>query len=376
MSKRPWWLRQRNAQALAQMGPSAVEPLIRFLKDDDLRDAATQALVQIGPPAVEPLIRILGDGNRDVRQATAKALMQLGEDTFAGAVLAALDGKPQALAKLKDPRAVEPLIHALDNGYNNVCQAAAHALGQLGDLRAVEPLIRALKDSNVRDTATQALVQIGSPSMGPLIGALGDGDKDVRQAAAQSLGQLGDTNVMEPLIHVLGNRDNNMRQAATQAIRTFCENNQRLLGSNCVCIEHLNRFSLQQVSLSAFEKTGYYACRTCRADQPRYETVLDVVLVLDDRAADPSPVQQENVLYIPWSLARGIFDFNIVEIRAADSSNIERFLVQFEEDTDPARPWKLESAGKPSCRVSPGCILSPADRARLQRHFEIVDGAT
>jgi len=388
-------VRQAAAQALRQLGNArTVDPLIRALENwsMDVRQEAAQVLGQLGDTrAVGPLIHILGDGSKSERQIVAQALGQLGEGTFADAILAALNGKPQALAKLKDPRALEPLIRALDYervsirraasqalGDRDVREAAAQALGQLGDPHAVEPLIHTLRDNDWRvcQTAAQALGQLGDTrALKPLIRALGDDGWWVRQAAAQALGKLGDLRAIEPLIRTLGDGNDDVRQTATQAIRAICQNNQRRLGSNCVCIEHLNRFSLQQVSLSAFEKAGYYACRTCQADQPRYETVSDVVLVLDDRAIDSSPVQQENVLYIPWSLARGIFDFDIVEIRTAASSNIERFLVQFEEDTDPARPWKQENTGKLPCRVSPGCTLSPADRARLQRHFEIMDEA-
>jgi HEAT repeat protein len=76
--------------------------------------------------AVEPLIKALGDLLDGVSAAAA-----------------------QALAELKDPRAVEPLIHILENGSNLGLQrikAAAEALRQLKDPRAVEPLVKALSD--------------------------------------------------------------------------------------------------------------------------------------------------------------------------------------------------------------------------------------
>jgi HEAT repeat protein len=52
----------------------------------------------------------------------------------------------EALAKLGDPRAVEPLIRALGDIDSDVRGSAARALAKLGDPRAVEPLVRALGD--------------------------------------------------------------------------------------------------------------------------------------------------------------------------------------------------------------------------------------
>ncbi|RMF83541.1 MAG: NACHT domain-containing protein, partial [Nitrospirae bacterium] len=93
------------------------------LEMSDVRRAA-EALGKLGDPrAVEPLLQALGDESRGVRRAAAEALGKLG-----------------------DPRAVEPLLQALGDRYSDVRLAAAEALGKLGDPRAVEPLLQALRD--------------------------------------------------------------------------------------------------------------------------------------------------------------------------------------------------------------------------------------
>ena len=59
---------------------------------------------------------------------------------------------------------IECLIAALKDKDSNVREAAAEALGELGDKRAVKPLLTALKkdkDSNVRDAAAKALGKLG-----------------------------------------------------------------------------------------------------------------------------------------------------------------------------------------------------------------------
>lgn len=63
-----------------------------------------------------------------------------------------------ALGKLKDERAVEPLIELLADDDRCVRNKAAVALGEMGTT-AVEPLIELLKDENreVREAAELAL---------------------------------------------------------------------------------------------------------------------------------------------------------------------------------------------------------------------------
>ena len=124
--------------------------------------------VALGALAVEPLSAALKDERFSVRQAAA-----------------------EALGKIKDPRAVEPLIAAHQNWW--VGAAAACALGEIKDPRAVEPLIAALKDEdvNVRWPAARALGEIKDPrAVEPLIAALKDEELHVRWAAAEALVSL------------------------------------------------------------------------------------------------------------------------------------------------------------------------------------------
>jgi HEAT repeat protein len=83
----------------------------------------------------------------------------------------------RALKRINDPRAVEPLIAALEHKNKNVSEGAARALGNIKDPRAVEPLIAALSYKNDR------------PS------------KDLTEtAAARALGKIKDPRAVEPLI--------------------------------------------------------------------------------------------------------------------------------------------------------------------------------
>lgn len=67
------------------------------------------------------------------------------------------------LGKLRDHRAVDPLIKALDAPGFKTPVYAAEALGKIGDRRAVEPLLAALTTGNdtFRKAAQEALRQLG-----------------------------------------------------------------------------------------------------------------------------------------------------------------------------------------------------------------------
>lgn len=248
---------QIAAQALGQLGDPVVEPLIKVLGygNKDMRAQAVGVLGQLKDVrAVEPLIKILLDRDKALREAAAKALDKIGwkpEQGEAAAIywitkgnftkclaigksaapaliktLADVDHEvreeaARALGQLHDPRAVEPLIRALEKPDQGrwVREAAATALGQLGDARAVEPLIKAFNDDNVKWKAINALVQLGDVSVGPLLRVLSNTQGWVCYAAAEALGQLGDVRAVDPLIKILGEyRQGQEGHAAVKAL--------------------------------------------------------------------------------------------------------------------------------------------------------------
>jgi hypothetical protein len=118
-----------------------IAALISRLADREptVRDSVVAALAQIGPSAVDPLV----------------AAME-AEDWITR------EGASRALGKIGDRRAVEPLISALGDKNQWIRRSAAEAMGLIGDEQAIEPLATALKDDSsvVRATAAKALESI------------------------------------------------------------------------------------------------------------------------------------------------------------------------------------------------------------------------
>jgi HEAT repeat protein len=217
-----WNVYLSAAKALGEIGDErAVEPLIGVLSDDDsgasrfaacsqnnhrrVRYTTAEALGKIGDArAVEPLIGVLSDNEQEVRKCAAEALDKIGwvpgTDGQRAAYLIAVEDW-ESLVEWGGA-AVEPLIEALSD--ENHCRntlyirslraAAAEALGKIGDARAVEPLI----------------------------GMLGDEDSDVRYDAAEALGKIGDVRAVEPLIKAL---EEGNPSAATEALAKITEAN-------------------------------------------------------------------------------------------------------------------------------------------------------
>lgn len=149
---------------------------LRNDEKDRLRNAAMEIYVALGGRSLPFLIALLEDGNEQVR-------------TFVGVML----------GTMKHSGAVPALINALGDPDMNVKHAAAEALGKIGDRRAVEPLICSLStDMWLQFPAAMALGEIGDPrAVAPLVTLLSMPGANV--PAIQALGKLAHPAALEPL---------------------------------------------------------------------------------------------------------------------------------------------------------------------------------
>jgi HEAT repeat protein len=217
----------RSLASLARFGDtSATKELVRALRDADpaAQAAAAQALDELGTNAAETLVAAVADREIDAEVAAAM-LGQMGGPTIGSLVGALHDDRHWARVNVTDTLcaignpALEPLIAALRDETSGIRELSAEALGKMGDPRAFEPLVVGLADGELRTAAVSALGVLGDPrAVGPLVTLLGDDDRWVRNAVAKALGKIGDPRGVEPLVAALGDRDKYVRGAAAEAL--------------------------------------------------------------------------------------------------------------------------------------------------------------
>ena len=265
LSDREDQVRCAAVEALRKLGDhSAATALISVLGDSHkhVRAAAAEALGQLNnPQALEPLRQILGDKNWEVRQAAAQALGRLRDAAALDAIIGLLGDREhevretaaRALELIGERRAVTPLVIALKDENSNVRQRAITALNVLDPkwpqteaARAAAPQLQeALRHNEywVRQAAADALGRInysqaaelrGLPATLPALSAplhyrrqaaveaflsmLSDFDRELRAAAADSLGRLGQTATIPALTHATKDPDGEVRAFATRAL--------------------------------------------------------------------------------------------------------------------------------------------------------------
>lgn len=185
------------AAALVQGDATCVRALLARANKRILGGAVALLDKDSSRTAFDLLVDILDDEGMDDEE---------GEDDDYDDVLEARVNAALALGYLHDPRAVEPLLHALAGHQDTLKSFVIDALGIIGDLRALQPLIDALTyvDIDTRKAAMNALVSIGEPSVLPLIELLDTGVDAVIVPTA--LAMIGDERAVTPLLTVLNNR--------------------------------------------------------------------------------------------------------------------------------------------------------------------------
>jgi HEAT repeat protein len=210
------------AQAVpaAEQCPSNLDTLILQLREEETwtRWQAAECLGALKDPrAVEPLVHALyAERYPRLSGLDANALKEINDPRATALLLEGLKSKRTrekaiwALGYLGAPEAVEPLINILRGTNNGERHSAATALGEIRDPRALKPLLSALRDKDVilRRYVALSLGPLGDPgAVGPLKKALTDEDDGVRWNSTVSLGQLKDADAVVALGEVLNDED-------------------------------------------------------------------------------------------------------------------------------------------------------------------------
>ncbi len=156
-------------------------------------------------------VLMLGGASAAWAQATSNAAALI-ETLARGKDTGARIDAAKALAASRDPRAFDALSAALGDATRDVRWAAVEALGELGDRRAVAPLLEYLKKPEAyrfgKRLAVNALGAIADASTADaLLGLLADDEVFVRRLAAMALLRLGDTRVHGRVTEAARNRE-------------------------------------------------------------------------------------------------------------------------------------------------------------------------
>ena len=131
--------------------------------------------------------------------------------------------KPEGAEEL-EKKGVEELVHLLrDSTDPMVRQYAAYLLGKAQNPRAIQPLIEALGDfdKSVREQATLALSAIGKAAIEPLSAVMKEPKWETRYRAAEALGKIADEKAVQPLIQALKDNRDHVRYMAAKGLRDF-----------------------------------------------------------------------------------------------------------------------------------------------------------
>jgi HEAT repeat protein len=223
--------RERAAQDLIRLGPDAVPALLEALqtRDGNLLSLYQQILARI-PSATPPLIKTLGTAHPMIRGRVAEIFAINKDRSAAPALLDALQGEyftvrsraALALGKIGEPNAIQPLLHALKDTEDEVRIAACLALGYFKDPSSFDDITNVLLDDpkiEVRQAAAQALGNTGHPAALPyLLEALHDSYwwYEREYAASDLLLAIEKMGIaaVDPLIEALQDKEGTVRKFA------------------------------------------------------------------------------------------------------------------------------------------------------------------
>jgi HEAT repeat protein len=200
----------------AALGELAVEPLLDALKEAvDEATKAREKIEMIKFSENEAAIRGYGmvakmESKKEAEQKNALQRAEARQEEIS-----------TALRSIRDQRAVEPLIAALNRPDWILRSVAAECLGLLKEPRALEPLVACGKNDpepKVRIKANNALILFGPPVVGFVIPQLKDRDARIRANAAEILGRIGNPQAVDTLLVALQDGVESVRNAVSKAL--------------------------------------------------------------------------------------------------------------------------------------------------------------
>lgn len=214
------WLKDRRATV----------PIIALLNDSDpsVTYHAVEALGLIGDRrAVEPLISTLQGPDLSLRGHAVEALGRLKDprafEPLSILLRSNLQARAQNALMEMGPVVVEPLCRILLDEDNPLRFYAVDLLTKIRDERAIKPLISVLgvRVNGIGPLAATALIRIGTPAVNDLIVCLTSEEPEIRKLAIEALGEIKDERAFESLLTTLKDENLDVRRQALLAVINF-----------------------------------------------------------------------------------------------------------------------------------------------------------
>ena len=226
--KDPYYgIRDKVTQTLRQLGKDVLPQMIKALANPD-KDVRRRALWVIGktgePAAFDPLIRSLKDHDIRCREEAVIALGELADPRAIPFLEETIEyddalgpAAVSAMGMIRHPDSVKNLISYIEDEDPLIRINAISALGQIGDNSVLPHIAPALKDpdTEVRIAAIKAIIKFeGDEATELAISALADENIRVRLIAVTRLIRLRDKHLPVILVQMLDDPDTNLRRTA------------------------------------------------------------------------------------------------------------------------------------------------------------------
>ncbi|MGA1794476.1 MAG: HEAT repeat domain-containing protein [bacterium] len=211
-----------------------VEACIPCLKDENIEVRNQAAMAMAGwldLAAIEDgLFESLSDPEPEMRSLVAEILGRSSSKRLVDRLLPELFVKDRSrrllaitiLGRLKNPRTCSPLKGLLEDPSDEIRSAAYIALSSLTVKGLSEELLaRGITDASPRvrkAVASSITAETGTPLEGTLLVLLGDQDQDVRLAAIEALGRIGDPCCAEDLVRAFSDTPKHLGLAILRAM--------------------------------------------------------------------------------------------------------------------------------------------------------------
>ena len=240
------FIRYHVALLLGRTGSvEAVNPLLMLLKDPEaiVRSGAATALGSLqAKQSTDPLASLLRDPESRVRSAAATALGRLKDPRTVEWLLPLLLDPDltvairvaDAIGDIGDKKAAAEMIAALrDARSSDMSVSIARALGKLRDSKAITPLMGLIRHSSgdVQKAAGEAVALFGNEALTPLVNLWDGGavDESCRRTVAYAIAGLRTPRAIEVLLGMLADNDNEISTEAMKALAALGDESQQPL---------------------------------------------------------------------------------------------------------------------------------------------------